>query len=617
VGQSTFSFTWEEAMSSLRRLLTVIAALAMVAALGRIASAQVCFTDIDCNDSNPCTFDHCVSVLPFFPGTCVNDALTGPACDDGDACTISDTCQNGFCSGGTNICTCDGGCGCDSDGSCDDGNPCTVHVCENFIDCFGCCHATIPNDGLRCNDGNACTQVDTCQNGVCTGANPVTCTASDQCHAAGTCDPATGACSNPAKPDGTACNDGNQCTRSDSCQAGACVGAEPVVCPVIDQCSGEGACDPATGTCTAPRKPDGAPCDDGNRCTRTDTCMAGACVGANPVVCAAADQCHTAGTCNPATGICTHPLKNIPQCLPCTADGECDDDNACTVDTCVEGACVHTPGNAGVTCRAAVDQCDVAEVCSGTSANCPPDQFKPATTVCRPVADLCDAAESCTGTSAACPSDQLRAAGDVCRPAATACDRAEVCDGISRACPPDASKAPGDGCDDGDPATGTSSCDQALECRGVVGTVTVAPEIVVPSTESPKQVKIPVMVDVPATPGTKQATVVLQGVVDCRDVPSALRPRQCGSVAGAVTAGYEARVESVFLRVTPKLKRGLGRTESRAVTVQLPLTKLGQRLFAKLEATPGGLPMQVQSSIRDRRGVRIHANFPTVLRGQR
>jgi len=73
----------------------------------------------------------------------------------------------------------------------------------------------------------------------------------------------------------------------------------------------------------------------------------------------------------------------------------------------------------------------------------------------------------------------------------------------------------------------------------------------------------------------------------------------------------------VFLRLTPKLKRGLGRTESRAVTVQLPLTKLGQRLFAKLGATPGGLPMQVQSSIRDRRGVRIDANFPTVLRGQR
>src|SRR2546422_5636350 len=34
-----------------------------------------------------------------------------------------------------------------------------------------------------------------CQSGTCVGANPVTCTASDQCHVAGTCDPVTGTCS--------------------------------------------------------------------------------------------------------------------------------------------------------------------------------------------------------------------------------------------------------------------------------------------------------------------------------------------------------------------------------------------------------------------------------------
>src|SRR5216684_665797 len=44
---------------------------------------------------------------------------------------------------------------------------------------------------------------------LCAG---VTCTASDQCHVAGTCDPATGMCSNPPKANGTACNDGNACT---------------------------------------------------------------------------------------------------------------------------------------------------------------------------------------------------------------------------------------------------------------------------------------------------------------------------------------------------------------------------------------------------------------------
>jgi len=61
----------------------------------------------------------------------------------------------------------------------------------------------------------------------------------------------------------------------------------------------------------------------------------------------------------------------------------------------------------------------------------------------------------------------------------------------------------------------------------------------------------------------------------------------------------------------------LGWTQSRAVTVALPLAKLGQRLFAKLGVTVGGLPMQVRASIHDRRGVRIDSKFPTALKGQR
>ncbi|MFY0572700.1 FG-GAP repeat domain-containing protein [Archangium lansingense] len=54
------------------------------------------------------------------------------------------------------------------------------------------------------------------QNGVCTDlCADVVCTASDQCHEAGTCDPATGLCSNPTAPDGTSCNGG-------TCDAGVC-----------------------------------------------------------------------------------------------------------------------------------------------------------------------------------------------------------------------------------------------------------------------------------------------------------------------------------------------------------------------------------------------------------
>src|SRR5207302_1415477 len=156
----------------------------------------------------------------------------------------------------------------------------------------GACSTPDKAYGAACSDGNACTQTDTCQAGACVGAHPVVCAALDQCHVAGICDPASGTCSNPDKLDGTACNDGSACTPSDSCQAGVCTGANPVVCAALDQCHVAGVCDPANGICSNPPKPNGSACTDGDACTQTDTCQAGACVGANPVVCAALDQCH-------------------------------------------------------------------------------------------------------------------------------------------------------------------------------------------------------------------------------------------------------------------------------------------------------------------------------------
>ena len=85
---------------------------------------------------------------------------------------------------------------------------------------------TRPN-GTTCDDENACTQTDTCQAGVCVGGNPVVCTPLDQCHVAGTCDPETGTCSNPEKADGTTCDDDDACTQTDTCQAGECVRRQP------------------------------------------------------------------------------------------------------------------------------------------------------------------------------------------------------------------------------------------------------------------------------------------------------------------------------------------------------------------------------------------------------
>jgi hypothetical protein len=94
-----------------------------------------------------------------------------------------------------------------------------------------CSNPRKPN-GTSCNDGDACTRTDRCRAGTCLGSNLVVCSASDTCHTAGICDPADGTCSNPPKPDGTSCSDGDGCTNGDTCQGGTCTGGSTAVCPV-------------------------------------------------------------------------------------------------------------------------------------------------------------------------------------------------------------------------------------------------------------------------------------------------------------------------------------------------------------------------------------------------
>ena len=267
----------------------------------------------------------------------------GTACSDGNPCTQQDICVNNACVGTPVVCT--AGDQCHAAGTC---NPAT-----------GACTNPVLPDGTACNDGNACSQTDTCQAGVCTGASPVVCHASDQCHVAGTCDPSSGACSNPVASDGTACNDGNACTQTDSCQSGTCAGANPVLCVAADQCHVAGTCDPSSGVCSNPAAPDGAACNDGNACTQTDACLSGACAGANPVQCTAADQCHVAGSCDPSSGTCSNPAA---------PDGTaCSDANACTqTDTCQSGGCA---GANPVVCGAE-DACHLAGSCDPASGTC-------------------------------------------------------------------------------------------------------------------------------------------------------------------------------------------------------------------------------------------------------
>ena len=84
-------------------------------------------------------------------------------------------------------------------------------------------------NGMGCDDGDGCTQIDTCQSGVCTGGDPVSCSASDACHMAGACT-STGAttwtCSNPLQPNGYTCGSNMSCTGGVcGCAGNMCGGA--------------------------------------------------------------------------------------------------------------------------------------------------------------------------------------------------------------------------------------------------------------------------------------------------------------------------------------------------------------------------------------------------------
>ncbi|MBI5478517.1 MAG: hypothetical protein HY906_06650 [Deltaproteobacteria bacterium] len=389
------------------------------------ASTCACDRDADCVPLDQC---HRAGTCDVATGVCSNPAKPdGTSCDDGSACTTGETCQAGGCGQPTTTVTCTaldqchvagtchpatGGCSnppatngttCDDGRACTTGDTCQAGVCTPALsncpcstdaDCFpldqchlagtcnvsaGLCSNPLKPDDTPCNDASACTTGETCQAGVCgSPTSTVTCTALDQCHVAGTCDPGTGVCSNPPENNGASCTDGNACTQTDTCQGGLCTGGKPVTCTALDQCHVAGTCDPGTGLCSNPPKGNGTSCNDGNACTFGETCQAGVCGAPTSVVtCTALDQCHDVGTCDPANGQCSNPPKNNG-----TA---CNDGSACTFgETCQGGVC-GAPTSV-VTCTA-LDNCHLVGICD------------PATGLCSNPPKDCADAFSCTDDS--------------------------------------------------------------------------------------------------------------------------------------------------------------------------------------------------------------------------
>jgi len=131
------------------------------------------------------------------------------------------------------------------DQRCDDGGRRrgTLHYRAGFETC-----RSLP-DGASCDDRNGCTASSSCRGGLCVGSAAPACPSSDACRPAPFCEPIGGACvAGVAHANGTVCDDADPCTTSGLCEAGACVGATPIVsCACLDVPEG-GACWTLAGT---------------------------------------------------------------------------------------------------------------------------------------------------------------------------------------------------------------------------------------------------------------------------------------------------------------------------------------------------------------------------------
>ncbi|HOX42296.1 MAG TPA: proprotein convertase P-domain-containing protein [Myxococcota bacterium] len=372
---------------------------------------------VDCSDALDCTLDSCDEQA----NACANDAaaLDGAGCDDGEFCTVADTCNAGTCGGSLN--------------PCDDSNPCTLDACDALA---GACTHTPAADGEACDDGLFCTVGDACGAGACTGAAR-DCGDASVC-TADSCNEVSDACVNTAVANGTACDDGQFCNVGEACVGGVCGGGLARNCSDGNQCTAD-SCDEGADACANADLPDLNPCDDGMYCTLGETCTAGACGGGAARNCSDGNAC-TQDVCNEMSDSCDHPA--VTEGTPCD-DGEyCTLADACAGGTCTGGAARDcSDGNACTNdvCDEVGNGCVSTAVANGTS--CSDGQF-------------CTLGETCT--SGVCGGGVARSCAD-----GNACT-ADSCNDVSDACV-NTPVANGTACDDGAYCTQGETC-QAGAC---------------------------------------------------------------------------------------------------------------------------------------------------------
>lgn len=376
-----------------------------------------------CNDNNVCTTDRCDPAT----GQCVNSPITCPAapnacfvsqcdaragciivpknCDDNNFCTI-DTCNNvtGVCSNVPLVCPQN------------TTNTCTQNVCDSAA------RKCVAKPTTICNQPtNRCSK-SSCVNNTCV-ASVFNCPPPDLCSTS-LCDPNLGCIFQPKT-----CNDNNNCTR-DSCDpnTGNCVNTPIPGCTnntVCVNCTSTNPCITATcenGTCL--QIPFSCPI---NLCATiiptpiNGTCQ---CRPSNPKVCDGARTVCGESVCNPATGLCGTVNNKV-----------CDDNDPCTLDTCVivngRATCNYTQitcsGDSPCSRKKCVVQnglprCiddNISNTLNCTSNDC-------ATGVCNPSTGRCDFTQTTCGN----PSNST-CARNICNPLTSKCEAT-----IGLTCPP-------------------------------------------------------------------------------------------------------------------------------------------------------------------------------------
>ena len=281
---------------------------------------------IVCDDTNPCTTDSCNPL-----SGCVYQPHNLP-CDDSNVCSIGDFCQAGGCKAGLDEITCD------------DGNPCTTDVCDSEAGC-----KFTPNEE-SCTDGSDCTVDDTCSSGICVGIGALKCDDENPC-TEDLCLPEEGCSHLPTS--GLPCSDGDLCTVGDECLVGECTPGVEQKCDDGNPCTDD-SCG-VDGLCV--HLANSTDCDDSNACTSGDACLDSQCVGAKIVDCDDENVC-TTDSCLPASG-CTYAFNSLA----------CDDSNKCSVnDQCAQGTCISgSPQTCFDGNPCTNDSCSASEGCKNTN----------------------------------------------------------------------------------------------------------------------------------------------------------------------------------------------------------------------------------------------------------